>query len=42
MENILETKCPNCGSRKTEIKITENRQYVVCSKCGAIRSKIGW
>jgi len=31
-----------CGSSKTEIKITESKQLVICSECGKIISKFQW
>jgi hypothetical protein len=31
-----------CGSIETEIRITESKQLVVCSKCGRVLSKFQW
>jgi predicted RNA-binding Zn-ribbon protein involved in translation (DUF1610 family) len=28
-----------CGSTETEIKVTESKQLIVCSKCGRVISK---
>jgi predicted RNA-binding Zn-ribbon protein involved in translation (DUF1610 family) len=31
-----------CGSTETEIKVTESKQLIVCSKCGRVISKFQW
>ena len=31
-----------CGSKETEVRITESKQLVVCSECGRIMSKFQW
>jgi hypothetical protein len=38
---IMFQKCV-CGSLKTEVRITESEQLVVCSECGKIVSKFQW
>jgi hypothetical protein len=38
---IMFQKCV-CGSFKTEVRITESEQLVVCSECGKIMSKFQW
>lgn len=34
-------KCA-CGSSDSEIKLTESKQLIVCSKCGRVLSKFQW
>lgn len=41
-ETVQNNLCSNCGSARTIIKITKNSQYVICSKCKSIRSKLQW